>query len=572
MPPRKSCAASADDGHGKRHKTEAEALAPLTIPEQDSTAVGEARLACYTVSTLLGSGSFASVRRAVLKETGVEYAMKDVSKSLAIPGAKKAVAIEIALLEAVGIHRHVVSLVDHFETKLASHIVLELANGGEVFERIANNGPFTEAAAATVVRQVAAALQHVHAHFVVHSDIKPENLLYVSEAADADVKLADFGLGAFCGGPSHPKTVSGERGSLSYIAPEEIRYAQFDHAVDLWALGVSLFVLLGGYLPFDPTQACDAKTVQDAILQGKPAYTRALGGYPDQWKSVSKEARKVIGRMLDLDPIRRISATQLLAEPWVVGAAPQETLPASDLALKRFNEARKVWRMAADAVGLIARAPHTTAAAYDCATCERDGSGGDARGGAASSSAASLSKLAAKSTAKLAAMSPGKPARELPDAARRELQAAFAAFDEDGSGEIELGELRHAMRSLGASEGDAEAMLQTLDVTGSGTVTFAEFAAATAPLYEASSTALRRAFDFFDRDGSGAIEKDELEVVLTRLGVASEGGRMHKDVLNRIFATADANHDGKVSFPEFIALFATEFVDSLSSADRTAMA
>ncbi len=539
----------------KRAKLEHE---PISAPADAHAATASADE--YEIGALLGSGSFASVRRALHKSSGKVYAVKQVSKSLSIPGAAEAVATEIKMLRAIGVHRHVVSLIDEFEMPTALCLVLELAHGGEVFERIAEHGAFGEAAAAAIVRQVALALEHVHACHVVHSDIKPENVLYVSDRLDSEVKLADFGLAAFCGGP-HTASVTGQRGSLSYLAPEELLTSRFDHAVDLWAVGVMVFVLLGGYLPFDPSQSTDDQTVRKRILAGQPAFTTEQGGYPQQWAHVSSEARALIAQLLESDPAKRLTATRLLATPWVAGKAPTKPLPESDVALKRFNEARRVWRLAADAVALVTRAPHATFAA----TPER-GKGahaglapppaGGASGGGSGGASGDASAASAGAHASPAAVS----FRDLPAAAKRELHAAFSAFDADGSGTISLRELRQAMHTLGASEADAEAMLEALDRDHDGTISFDEFALATAPLYQASSSALRRAFDFFDVDGSGTIEKRELEIVLTRLGVASDGGRMHKDVLDRIFATADANHDGKVSFGEFIALFAHDAV------------
>ena len=119
------------------------------------------------------------------------------------------------MLKAAGEYRHIVSLVDDFEDARHYFLVLELATGGEVFERVANSGPFSEAAAAKVVCQTLLALEHLHDRHVVHRDLKPENLLYVSAAPDADVKLADFGLAVFCGPPEHPEFVTGEAGTLS---------------------------------------------------------------------------------------------------------------------------------------------------------------------------------------------------------------------------------------------------------------------------------------------------------------------------------------------------------------------
>jgi serine/threonine protein kinase len=578
----------------KRAKLEQASAAPAGTP-----AVARGAESYYKIGAKLGAGSFSSVWRAEHKATNKAYAVKKVSKSSKVPGAATIAADEIRILKVIGIHRHVAGLVDEFETSTDMCLVLELASGGEVFERVAQNGAFGEAMAAAVVRQLAEGLQHVHARHVIHADIKPENLLYVSTHPDSEVKLADFGLAVFCGG-SHPATVKNWRGTISYSAPEMVEAKHWDHAVDLWAVGVLLFVLLGGYMPFDPSNSIHDKKVCDRILRAKPAYTKDSGGYPEQWERVSAAARGVIDKLLEYDPRARLTATGLHREAWVAGGASSEPLPESTRKkLLEFNESRRVWRLAADTIALVTRAPHTAAVAAAASglsvssrsstsfssTCASSSAtapasspgtrapptGSPGRLPALAASAASAASRVIRWFSPAAAPQTAQAFSDLPAQAKKELRAAFDRFDADGDGQISLGELHKTMRTLGTSDADAGEMLKSLDEDRDGSLSFDEFARKVAPLYQESSTALRRAFDFFDSDGSGTIEKRELEVVLTRLGVASKGGRMQKEVLDKVFTVADTNQDGKVSFDEFLALFAHEAVVEQSSRQVSAV-
>ena len=589
-----SCVDAVRGMSAKRAKLETTSAAPAGTPT-----VARGAESCYKIGVKLGAGSFSSVWRAEHKATKMAYALKKVSKSSQDPGAATMAADEIRILKVIGIHQHVAGLVDEFETSTDMCLVLELASGGEVFERIAHEGAFGEAMAAAVVRQVAEGLQHVHARHIVHADIKPENLLYVSIHKDSEVKLADFGLAVFCGG-SHPATVNLWRGTLSYLAPEIVERKHWDHAIDLWAVGVLLFVLLGGYMPFDPTLSYHNQKVTTQIIRAEPAYTKDSGGYPEQWERVSAAARGVIDKLLEYDPRKRLTATGLLQEGWVSGGASSEPLPDSTRnKLLEFNENRRVWRLAADAIALVTRAPHTAAVAAAASglsvssrsstifssTCMSSSAtapasspgtrapptGSPGRLPALAASAASAASLVIRWFSPAAAPQTAQAFSDLPAAAKKELRAAFDRFDADGDGKISLDELHKTMRTLGTSDAGAGEILKSLDEDRDGSLSFDEFARKVAPLYQESSTALRRTFDFFDSDGSGTIEKRELEVVLTRLGVASKGGRMQKEVLDKVFTVADTNQDGKVSFDEFLALFAHEAVVEQSSRQVSAV-
>jgi calcium/calmodulin-dependent protein kinase I len=138
--------------------------------EDDGTETG---LAKYEVGEILGEGAFATVRLAVRKADGAQFAIKLINKQTS---PEEQVQNELDILRLLGLHRHIVSLVDSFVLPTARAFVMELADGGEVFERICEKGAYSEADAASVVRQVALALAFMHSLGVAHRDLKPENL------------------------------------------------------------------------------------------------------------------------------------------------------------------------------------------------------------------------------------------------------------------------------------------------------------------------------------------------------------------------------------------------------------
>ena len=145
------------------------------------------------------------------KRGGSSYALKLVSRQH--PDAATVAALERDVLRAIGAHKHIVSLVEYAETADAYALLLELAEGGEVFDRICE-GPYSEADAATVVRQVATALVHMHSKGICHRDLKPENILLTSRASDADVKVADWDRRS-----PRRRPISGAAGTITTLRP-----------------------------------------------------------------------------------------------------------------------------------------------------------------------------------------------------------------------------------------------------------------------------------------------------------------------------------------------------------------
>ena len=459
----------------------------------------------YVLGKTLGEGAFAVVRHAIHTATGNEYAVKLVQKGRT---NEDMLQHEVAVLAEAGQHKHIVSLIDRFDAPPdAWALVFDLVSGGEVFDRICESGNYSEREAAAVVRQVSLALQHLHSSGIVHRDLKPENLLLVSHDAYADVKLADFGLADFTGADAPP--LSGRKGTIAYMAPEVFRGETYGQEVDLWALGVIMFILLAGYHPFDPDGSAD-----DAQLERR-VRLMDWGFKGAQWKSVSRDAKTLIRRLLDIDPVKRATVREVLASKWVTGgAASAEPLPAATASkLREFNEARRTWRAAIRAAALVGRAP----AASDAMAGRRISRDG------------------------------------LPPEALEELKAAFKAYDTDGNGTIDISELRAVMRNLGAPEGEAERVMKSADTLKNGVITFDEFCAAVGPVYEHSHVALRRAFNVFDADRNGSIDREELRTMLIKLKLLPTDHDVA--TFESMWKLADTNSDGNISFDEFVRIF-----------------
>jgi len=258
---------------------------------------------------VLGAGHCGSVRACTDWFTGRRCAIKSVRKddpAVTLDG----LAREVALLREMD-HPSVLRFVDVYEDDAYVHIVTELCAGGELFDRIVDDDgapALAEDAAARVLRQVLAAVAHLHARGVAHRDVKPENILFASPAADAPVKLVDFGLAKrhACGRKGAPKMRS-RVGTPYYMAPEVLRH-RYDEACDLWSVGVVAYILLCGYPPFNGRTD---EEVFEAICRGRCHFSKR------DWSGVSWEGRDFVRRLLQKEPEKRMTAQQALEHPWI---------------------------------------------------------------------------------------------------------------------------------------------------------------------------------------------------------------------------------------------------------------
>jgi serine/threonine protein kinase len=262
---------------------------------------------------VLGSGHHGSVRECVDRSTGQCYAVKSIRKS--DPSVKPAgLAREIQLLREMK-HESIVRLIDVYEDYEYVHLVTDLCQGGELFDRIIersseDNGAacFSEDEAARIMTQILHAVSYMHRHNIVHRDIKPENILFETCHDDSHIKVIDFGLARkHCGSVEPP--MSNIVGTPYYIAPDVLK-KRYDKSCDLWSVGVIAYILLCGYPPFN---GADNKEVYKSVRTGRLRFPSS------DWSSIDGRAKDFIRQLLQRDPRKRMTAEEALEHPWLSG-------------------------------------------------------------------------------------------------------------------------------------------------------------------------------------------------------------------------------------------------------------
>ncbi|XP_033115727.1 serine/threonine-protein kinase H1-like [Anneissia japonica] len=266
----------------------------------------------YVIKALIGTGSFSRVVRVEHRTTKQPYAIKMVEKR---KEGKEVCETELSILRRVR-HSHIIQLIEVFDSKDRIYMVMELATGGELFDRIVSKGNFNERDATHVLRMVLDAVKYLHNLGITHRDIKPENLLYYHPGKNSKIMITDFGL-ASCRKGGDDVMMNTTCGTPEYIAPEILCRKSYTNAVDLWAIGVVTYILLSGRMPFDDE---NRTRLYRKILRAKYAYT----GEP--WKDVSAAAKDFIDKLLRTNPAERMTCAQALKHPWIVTNAGQSSL------------------------------------------------------------------------------------------------------------------------------------------------------------------------------------------------------------------------------------------------------
>ncbi|KAK3654087.1 serine/threonine protein kinase [Elasticomyces elasticus] len=277
----------------------------------------------YRIEGQLGKGHFATVYLATRKTDGLSFAVKKFEKRSG-PGERSKVEglqQEIAVLMSVS-HPNVLCLKDTFDEVDGVYLVLELAPEGELFNWIVMKQKLTEAETRKVFIQLFQGVKYLHERNIVHRDIKPENILLLDK--ELNVKIADFGLAKIIGEESFTTTLCG---TPSYVAPEILEQGnrrRYTRAVDVWSLGVVLYICLCGFPPFSDELYSPENpyTLSQQIKMGRFDYPSPY------WDSVEDPALELIDRMLTVDCEKRITIDECLEHPWITGNFP--TMKATD--------------------------------------------------------------------------------------------------------------------------------------------------------------------------------------------------------------------------------------------------
>eukprot|EP00752_Nemacystus_decipiens_P005344 g4846.t1 len=241
-------------------------------------------------------------------------------------------AVQVRILRSLK-HPNVIDIYQFFKDDPDRYYVsIEYMRGGELFDRIVKKAYYNEKEARDLCRILLDAVRYCHDLGIVHRDLKPENLLLTSQHDDANVKLADFGFArSIMNG-----FVSTQCGTPGYVAPEILRAESYGTSVDMWSIGVIIYILLGGYPPFhDENQTRLFRKIKAGNFKFHPEY----------WQSISNEAKDLIRRLLTVDPKRRLTAAQAVTHPWLLSKDADllnHNLGVNLEQLKLFNARRKL--------------------------------------------------------------------------------------------------------------------------------------------------------------------------------------------------------------------------------------
>ncbi|KAJ7964090.1 Calcium-dependent protein kinase [Quillaja saponaria] len=291
----------------------------------------------YDLGREVGRGEFGITYLCTDINTGEKFACKSISKKkLRTAVDIEDVRREVEIMKHLPKHPNIVSLKDAYEDDNAVHIVMELCEGGELFDRIVARGHYTERAAAAVLRTIVEVVQMCHKQGVMHRDLKPENFLFANKKETSPLKAIDFGLSVFFKpGECFNEIV----GSPYYMAPEVLK-RNYGPEVDVWSAGVILYILLCGVPPF---WAETEQGVAQAIIRSVIDFKR------DPWPKVSENAKDLVKKMLDPDPKQRLTAQEVLDHPWVQNAKKAPNVPLGETVkarLKQFSVMNKLKKRA----------------------------------------------------------------------------------------------------------------------------------------------------------------------------------------------------------------------------------
>uniref|UniRef100_A0A7N9ALC0 Serine/threonine-protein kinase n=1 Tax=Mastacembelus armatus TaxID=205130 RepID=A0A7N9ALC0_9TELE len=301
MPVTPKASVGTGPGQGKDHKELSISISVSNSQIQENVDISSV----YQIfaDEVLGSGQFGVVYGGKHRKTGRDVAIKIIDKIRFPPKQASQLRNEVAILQNLH-HPGIVNLERMFETPEQVFVIMEKLHG-DMLEMILSSekSRLPERLTKFLVTQILVALRHLHFKNIVHCDLKPENVLLASAEPFPQVKLCDFGFARIIGEKSFRRSVVG---TPAYLAPEVLRNKGYNRSLDMWSVGVIIYVSLSGTFPFN-----EDEDINDQIQNAAFMYP------PNPWKEISEEATDLINNLLQVKMRKRYSVDKSLSHPWL---------------------------------------------------------------------------------------------------------------------------------------------------------------------------------------------------------------------------------------------------------------
>ena len=426
----------------------------------------------------LGKGSYGQVFRCQNKETGNVYACKKMSKKKI--KNKKQFQTELNLLRTTD-HPNIIKLYDIYEDNKYIYLIMEECDGGEFFDSLAKRAKeknmYTEKECARIFKQILEAVNYLHAHGVCHRDLKPENILFSNVADDSCLKLIDFGLSKVLDGESNMKKTVG---TTFYMAPEVIQ-GNYNEKCDIWSCGIILYIMLCGKPPF--------YSQDEDELKKKICSMHYNFDYPE-FKKVSQDAINLIKKIL-VSPDKRLSAGEILADPWIKENAPNATGENLKQNWEHIEQYSKL-------------------------------------------------NLVQKSIINFTAF-------HLTSRETKEFVEMFKSLDENSDGVLSIDEIKKGVEQskFGTKGENIVKMFEEMDIDKNGLINYTEFISALMDYEKIKENQLLECFNSYDTDDSGKISFKEF------CDMIKPETEEEKKELKDLYDQFDTDGDGEISLKEF---------------------
>ena len=429
----------------------------------------------YSIGDLIGKDKFATISKCRHKETKKRYIAKTFTINQVDAQILEAFLNEAQLLQDAD-HPNIMKVIDIFRDSSSAVIVTEYCRGGELLERLQTAEKLSENQVAGYMKQISSAIAYLHSKKIIHRDLRPESISFLHDTPDSCLKITEFGS---CKHFEKNLRILERVGCPAFMAPEVIS-GNYTEKCDVWSMGVMLYLLLSGTLPYVGNSENEIMLNvlnNDISFEGK------------KWKKVSKDAKDLISKMMKRDINERLSATDVYQHPWIkdrsANLVPDNEIIGSTLkSLSQFETESKLQRATLAFI---------------------------------------VSQLMSSD--------------ELGN-----LRDVFREIDQNGDGMLSEEEIRNAMtNNTGFSEENIKELIAKVDLDKNGLVNYSEFLAATVNWEnEMSRERLEEAFKAFDADHSGGITVDELEKAF---GGSHKSRKMFMDMLNEADVNGDGQID-----------------------------